>query len=265
MKRNITITVLILVFIVVGILSNISLNNSENTQYIYFMDIENSTVSKVDNNKYRTDDIYWTNDSRYFMFKSFKPDTGFFRTLYDDERLIFSVPDLQCIKVTEDDSFDLSSYIDPNLFVRFREKVWDVYDITEEAREKIKNYIETNYQEALINYSEDKVIFRTPDFKAYFMDLRTGKTKLFAKGFNLKWSKNETKVIYYVHKYRKFEELNGNESPVGKDYITYMYDFNTGKSTKVADFGAEVYFSDDETYLVFREGSIDIPGFPHEV
>ena len=262
MKRNIIIAVLVLLLIFAGISYNISLNYSENGQYVYFMDVKNSTVSKVDNYKYRTDEIFWTNDNKYFMFKNFKPDKGFFRTLYHDERLIFSVPDLQCIKAREDDDFDLNNYIDPYLFVKEKAKVWNVYDIPEEAREKIKNYIGMDYQEALINYSQDKVIFSTPDFKVYFMDLNTGKTKLFAKGFNLEWSENETKVIYYVHKYRKFEELRGTENLEGKDYITYMYDFNTGKSIKIADFGAEVYFSNDENYLVFYEGHIHIPGFP---
>ena len=133
-------------------------------------------------------------------------------------------------------------------------KEWNMYEIPEQVAAKLIKAAESEYFEAIINYDGDTAIYRTKGHKVYSIDLNSGFVKFLFKGFYVKWSPSGTKLTYLTHKSKSFEELDDyDDGGLSEDLITYVYDFSTGKSTKVADFGTMVHFSNDDRYIVFYE------------
>ena len=247
---------------------------------IFLFDTETNITTQLGDQKYNTQSVDWSEDDKYFMFVNEKK---------VEEIIVFRSSDVKQVEIPKIDlgkneykhldaewfnnteiliTNENSNSVFERQYINVEsekaanvtttpEKVSNNMGIMDAVPEQIVEKAEAvtglKFNEGNLSDNEEQIIFRADDFQVYHLDLATGKSDKLFKGFNIQWSPSKTKVSYNLHKTKELDQLNDYDGYNSDSLVTYIYDFNTGKSTKVSDFGTEVYFSHSDRYMVFFE------------
>ena len=251
---------------------------------IFLFDTETNITTQLGDPKYSTQSVDWSEDDKYIMFVNEKkvdeiivfrssdikqveiPKTNLDKNEY--KRLYaewFSNTEIMITNENSNSVFD-REYVSvepkkatnvpttPKKVSNIDSAIMGFMDrVPEYITDKIEVETGLKFYEGNITNNEEQIIFRADDFQVYHMDLTTGKRDEIFKGFNIQWSPSRTKVSYNIHKTNELDMLNDYDGYNSDSLATYVYDFKTGKSTKVADYGTAVYFSYRDKYMVFFE------------
>ena len=283
MKRKAAI-IFIICILLMELASCKSTNDIENGFNIFLFDIETNRTTQLGDQKYIMQNVDWSEDDNYFMFVNEN---------IVDEIKVYKSSDIKQIEIPKSDkdkneykyvdaewvnndeilitNKNVDSVFKSEIFSVETGKITNMTTIPEKVSnidpanvgvndsastyiiEKIEAETGLKLYESNITKNGEQIIFRADDFQVYLMDLTTGKSNRIFKGFNIQWSPSRTKVSYNIHKTKELDVLDDNDGYNSDSLVTYIYDFNTGKSTKVADFGTRVFFSYYDKYMVFFE------------
>ena len=168
---------------------------------------------------------------------------------YSNENYKYETYDLKSMKKTEITKEQFGQYVDAinNGVAKLNIK----YNVPSYVKVDIKKVYNEDPDNILISSNGEKAIYSDSEYKVYLLDLKTMKRKFIFYGYNLNWSPMESKIAYCIPSNVKAEDYNFARGYSNEDVTTYVYDLSTGKTVKVINFGAEVYFSYDDKYMVF--------------
>lgn len=171
---------------------------------------------------------------------------------YSNENYLYETYNLESMEKTVITKDKFIKYIDAinNGIAKLNDK----YDVPSNVESDIKKVFNKDPYDILISNNGEKVIYRDMDYKVYLLDLITMERKFLFCGYNLNWSPRESKISYCIPTEEKVEDYDFENGYSNESVTTYIYDLSTNKSSKVIDFGAEVYFSYDDKYIVFYKG-----------
>ncbi|MFZ5352389.1 MAG: hypothetical protein ACOZCL_06635, partial [Bacillota bacterium] len=126
--------------------------------------------------------------------------------------------------------------------------------LSEQQKQQYGQQVDSTVFEGIISEDKQKVLFNTEGYKIYLLDTNINNTKYIASGFLLEWSSTGKFIKYCLPK--DFDEANYREVNtcvnLSSDMLdTYIYDIENEKSVKVSDFHSEIYFSPDDSYLLY--------------
>ena len=168
---------------------------------------------------------------------------------YSNENYKYETYDFKSMKKTEITEAQFGQYVDTikNGVARLNIK----YNVPSYVEADIKKIYNENPEDILISNNGEKVLYSEADHKVYLLDLKTMERKFLFYGYNLNWSPRESKIAYCIPTKVKPEDYNFKRGYSNEDVTTYVYDLSNSKTVKVINFGAEVYFSYDDNYMVF--------------
>jgi Tol biopolymer transport system component len=105
----------------------------------------------------------------------------------------------------------------------------------------------------MYSLNREQALYSVNGYETYLYDIKTGEKKYLFKGFNLEWSPKESKIKYCIPKGNKFDNFDMEHNIRSDSLETYAYDLNSGKSKKIADFYANIFFSYDDKRIIFYQ------------
>jgi hypothetical protein len=112
--------------------------------------------------------------------------------------------------------------------------------------------------ECMYSLSRDKALYSINGYETYLYDFETGKKKYLFKGINFEWSPKESKIKYSIPK--ENVRFNFEKFTSGDKFETYVYDLDTSRTEKIADFYANTHFSyDDKRVIFYKDDYLGVP------
>ncbi len=108
------------------------------------------------------------------------------------------------------------------------------------------------YSEGRYSKDKKKFLYNSTKGDTYIFNTETGIKNYLFNGFGLEWSPNETKIRYFVPK-KQYNNVSPKRFVDGFVLETYIFDFKTGASFKLADTCVITEFSNDDKYILFKE------------